>query len=62
MAINCGNSNIYTEPMFERNFYPLINKSTRITSKSLVAIDLIRTNATGFKVKSFILAHEENDL
>ena len=47
--------------MFEHNFCLLIDKPTRITTSSSTAFDHIWTNVTGFKVKSFILAHEVSD-
>ena len=43
--------------MFNYNFFPLINKPTRITDSSSSAIDHIWTNVSNTSIKSGIIAH-----
>ena len=43
--------------MFNYNFYPLINKPTRITDSSSSAVDHIWTNVSNISIKSGIIAH-----
>ena len=47
----------FTDTMFNYNFYPLINKPTRITDSSSSAIDHIWTNLSNTSIKSGIIAH-----
>ena len=47
----------FTDIMFNYNFYPLINKPTRITDSSSSAIDHIWTNVSNTSIKSGIIAH-----
>ena len=47
--------------MFDNNFYPLINKPTRVTTTRCLAIDHIWTNITGARIQSAILTHEIAD-
>ena len=47
--------------MFRFNFYPLINKPTRLGETSSTAIDHIWTNITNTKVKSGIIVHNIAD-
>ena len=45
----------YNDIMFSNNFYPLINKPTRVTTSRCSAIDHIWTNITGARIQSAIL-------
>ena len=47
----------FTDIMFNYNFYPLINKSTRIANWSSSTIDHIWTNVSNTCIKSGIIAH-----
>ena len=47
----------FTDIMFNYNFYPLINKPTRITDSSSSAIDHIWTNVSNTSIQSGIIAH-----
>ena len=47
--------------MFDYNFYPLINKPTRIVKDKFSAIGNIWTNVTGAQIKSATLAHKIAD-
>ena len=51
----------YTDIMFDNNFYPLINKPTRVTTTRCSAIDHVWTNITGARIRSAILTHEIAD-
>ena len=61
LDVNNNNLETYVETMFDYNFYPLINKPTRIVKDKFSAIDHIWTNVTGAQIKSAILAHEIAD-
>ena len=47
----------FTNIMFKYNFYPLINKPTKITDSSSSAINHIWTNVSNTSMKSGIIAH-----
>ena len=47
--------------MFDYNYYPLINKLTRITIDKCSSMDHILTNVIGAQINSAILAHEIAD-
>ena len=51
----------YVELMFDYNYYPLINKPTRISKDRCSAIDHIWTNVIRAQIRSAILAHEVAD-
>ena len=51
----------FVETMFSFNYYPLINKPTRITEKSSSTIDHIWTNFTNTKISSGIIVHPVAD-
>ena len=51
----------FVETMFSFNYYPLINKPTRITEKSNSTIDHIWTNFTNTKISSGIIVHRVAD-
>ena len=51
----------FVETMFSFNYYPLINKSTRITEKSSSTIDHIWTNFIKTKISSCIIVHPAAD-
>ena len=55
------NTETYVESMFDYNFYPLVNKPTRITKDRCSCIDHILTNMIGSQIKSAIVAHEISD-
>ena len=55
------NTETYVESMFDYNFYPLVNKPTRITEGRCSCIDHILTNMIGSQIKSAIVAHEISD-
>ena len=61
LDVNSNNLETYVETMFDYNFYPLINKPTRIVKDKFSAIDHIGTNVTGAQIKSAILTHEIAD-
>ena len=52
-----NNTQLFTDAMFNSNFYPLINKPTRITSSSASTIDHIWTNVTNTCINSGIITH-----
>ena len=58
---NNNNAEYYVETMFDYNYYPLINKPTRITKGKCSSIDHIWTNVIGTQTNSAILAHEIAD-
>ena len=51
----------YVESMFDYNFYPLMNKPSRITKDKCSCIDQICTNIIGAQIKSAIVAHKISD-
>ena len=51
----------FTNTMFSFNYYPLINKPTRLGETSSTAIDHIQTNITNTEVKSSIIVHNIAD-
>ena len=51
LDVNNNNLETYVETMFDYNFYPLINKPTRIVKDKFSAIDHIWTNVTGAQIK-----------
>ena len=51
----------YVETIFDYNYYPLINKPTRLTKDKCSSIDHIWTNVIGAQTNSAILAHEIAD-
>ena len=51
----------YTDIMLDSNFYPLINKPTRVTTTRCSGIDHIWTNITGARIQSAILTHKIAD-
>ena len=55
------NTETYVESMFDYNFYPLVNKPTRITKDRCSCIDHILTTVIGSQIKSAIFAHEISD-
>ena len=52
---------LFTNTMFSFNYYPLINKPTRLGETSSTAIDHIWTNITNTEVKSGIIIHNIAD-
>ena len=52
---------LFTNTMFSFNYYPLINKQTRLAETSSTAIDHIWTNITNTEVKSGIIVHNIAD-
>ena len=58
LDIKNENTETYVESMFDYNFYPLVNKPTRITKDRCSCIDHILTNMIGSQIKSAIVAHE----
>ena len=61
LDIKNNNTENYVETMFDYNYYPLINKPTRITKDKCSSIDHIWTNVIGAQINSAILAHEIAD-
>ena len=61
LDIKNNNTENYVETMFDYNYYPLINKPTRITKNKCSSIDHIWTNVIGAQINSAILAHEIAD-
>ena len=61
LDIKNNNTENYVETMFDYNYYPLINKPTRITKNKCSFIDHIWTNVIGAQINSAILAHEIAD-
>ena len=55
------NIQFMNKEMFDYNYYPLINKPTRISKDKCSAIDHIWTNVIGAQIRSAILAHEVAD-
>ena len=55
------NTETYVESMSDYNFYPLVNKPTRITKDRCSCIDHILTNMIGSQIESAIIAHEISD-
>ena len=55
------NTETHVKSMFDYNFYPLVNKPTRITKNRCSCIDHILTNMIGSQIKSAIVAHEISD-
>ena len=51
----------FSELMLEYNFYPLINKPTRVSNSSCTAIDHIWCNLTNAFINSAIITHEISD-
>ena len=51
----------FTDTMFSFNYYPLINKPTRITENKNSAIDHIWTNITNTKISSGIITYSLAD-
>ena len=52
-----NNTQLLTDAMFNSNFYPLINKPTRITGSSASTINHIWTNVTNTRINSGIITH-----
>ena len=48
---------ILTDTMFNNNFFPLINRPTRLTNNCASTIDHIWTNITCVNITSGILVH-----
>ena len=51
------NTEMFTEAMFNNNFYPLINKPTRITDSHSSTIDHIWTNIMVTNITRGIIVH-----
>ena len=55
---SCDNSTqLFTGVMFNSNFYPLINKPTRITNSCASTIDHVWINVTNTCINSGIITH-----
>ena len=52
-----NNTQLFTDAMFNSDFYPLINKPTRITSSCASTIDHIWTNVTNTCISSGNITH-----
>ena len=61
LNLNNQQTELFTNTMFSFNYYPLINKPTRLGETSSTAIDHIWTNITNTKVKSGIIVHNIAD-
>ena len=51
----------HVESMFDYNFFPLVNKPTRIAKDRCSCIDHISTNMIRSQIKSAIVAHKISD-
>ena len=61
LASNNEHVESFSELMLEYNFYPLINKPTRVSNSSCTAIDHIWCNLTNAFINSAIITHEISD-
>ena len=52
---------ILTDTMFHNNFFPLINRRTRLSNNCVSTIDHIWTNITCINITSDILVHSVSD-